>query len=305
MPPRDHQPHTLSDLWEKFQGDYRMKVLGESVKQSTLNRYRNAFLALLSTESQLVSKPLASLSAHDFEKFKLHRKEDGYKSHGVNTELRHLRIIINYGIKIGCIEKNPMKDVGLIKIPRQDVRFLNEMELAQLNTTLGELDLNDDYQKDAHDLVVLLLFSGARAGEISLPQFTWKCIDANKILFPRTKGDSSRVIPLTKHVNDVLESRRGISDGPFPLTSDMIANRVNYVFRRAGIENATPHTLRKIAGAYYYVATRDIFAASRFLGHSSVTITESHYVGLIQSLQVKYSNQFDSVVADTMSSVRK
>jgi hypothetical protein len=59
------------------------------------------------------------------------------------------------------------------------------------------------------------------------------------------------------------------------------------------------------SGAYYYVATRDIFAASRFLGHSSVTITESHYVGLIQSLQAKYSNQFDSVVSDTMSSVRK
>lgn len=45
------------------------------------------------------------------------------------------------------------------------------------------------------------------------------------------------------------------------------------------------------------MATSDIFAASRFLGHSSVKVTESHYVGLIQSLQKEYSARFDDFLS--------
>ena len=44
------------------------------------------------------------------------------------------------------------------------------------------------------------------------------------------------------------------------------------------------------------MATRDIFAASRFLGHSSVKVTESHYAGLIQSLQVEYARMFEDAL---------
>jgi hypothetical protein len=41
------------------------------------------------------------------------------------------------------------------------------------------------------------------------------------------------------------------------------------------------------------MATRDIFATSRFLGHSSVNVTEQHYAGLIESLQVRYAQKFE------------
>ena len=43
----------------------------------------------------------------------------------------------------------------------------------------------------------------------------------------------------------------------------------------------------------YYLATRDIFATSRFLGHSNVTVTQIHYAGLIQSLQIEYHQQYE------------
>ena len=44
------------------------------------------------------------------------------------------------------------------------------------------------------------------------------------------------------------------------------------------------------------MATKDIFATSRFLGHSSVKVTEKHYAGLIQSLQVEYSEKYESTL---------
>ena len=76
----------------------------------------------------------------------------------------------------------------------------------------------------------------------------------------------------------------------------MVYSRVGYVFNKAGIKNASTQTLRKTAGAWYYVATRDIFTTSRFLGHSSVKVTEKHYAGLIQSLQVEYSAMYEATL---------
>ena len=96
------------------------------------------------------------------------------------------------------------------------------------------------------------------------------------------------------------DSRQTLKDCPkmriFNFTRDMVYNRVKYVFNKAGIENASTHTLRKTAGAWYYAATRDIFATSRFLGHSSVKVTERHYAGLIQSLQVEYSEMYEATL---------
>ena len=39
----------------------------------------------------------------------------------------------------------------------------------------------------------------------------------------------------------------------------------------------------------------------KFLGHSSVKVTESHYVGLIQSLKTEYAIKYDKVLSDSAS----
>ena len=77
----------------------------------------------------------------------------------------------------------------------------------------------------------------------------------------------------------------------------MVYNRVTWLFEQAGIENASTHTLRKTSGSMYYLATRDIFATSRFLGHSNVTVTQKHYAGLIQSLQIEYHQQYEQALS--------
>ncbi len=101
---------------------------------------------------------------------------------------------------------------------------------------------------------------------------------------------------MTQSVADLLESRKGYEGGPFPFTRHLVYNRVKSVMEMTGIPSASTHTLRKTAGAWYYMAVRDIFATSRFLGHSSVKVTEKHYAGLIQSLQVDYSKQFEQIL---------
>ena len=50
---------------------------------------------------------------------------------------------------------------------------------------------------------------------------------------------------------------------------------------KAGIENITLHDLRKTFGSLLIAQKVDIYRVSKLLRHSSVTVTESHYVDIL------------------------
>ena len=183
-----------------------------------------------------------------------------------------------------------------MSVPKSDVRFLNEDELQALSDALDSLDLSDSFQRDARDLTLFYLYTGARASEALYTTFKWECDLKNSVCFPKTKRGKSRTIPKMDTVKAVLESRKNIPGGPFHFTRDQVYNRVKFVMDKAKISDASTHTLRKTAGAWYYMATGDIFAACQFLVHYTVRVTEDHYVGLIQSLQVEYATLFEGVL---------
>lgn len=269
-----------------------------------MDRYRNSFDALIHYSTELGETHLSKILPRHLEEFKVQRRASGSSPHGVNTELRHLRGIFNYAVNEGFVQKSPLKDVEYIRIQKKDPRYFDEDELNRLQIALESLNLDNDYERDAHDLVKFYLYTGARLSEALYPHFTWNCVDERSIRFPKTKTYRQREIPLTQRVREVLDSRRYLEGGPFHFSKDHVHVRTASVFRKAEIEQASTHTLRKTAGAYYYLATRDIFGTSRFLGHSGVSVTETHYVGLIQSLQTEYSEQFDQVLTDKLYGVR-
>ena len=62
----------------------------------------------------------------------------------------------------------------------------------------------------------------------------------------------------------------------------------NYLYKKfkrymekAGIENITLHDLRKTFGSLLIAQKVDIYRVSKLLRHSSVTVTESHYVDIL------------------------
>ncbi len=313
-PSAEQRPIRLSELWDQFYSDYQIKVKSGSIEQSSLNRYMYSIKNLYEYDSKLERKLASHINWKDFEGLKTYRKSQGFSPHGINTILRNMRTIFRYGVKHGVIKQNPLDNVENIKTNQNDVRYLNEKELSNLKQVLSNVDLNIPYQKDAHDLTLFYLYTGARTSEALYPNFTWDCVLNDKIIFPNTKSNKERIIPLTKNVDEVLKTRKDIIGGPFftetgskvstleniatnHMTNYMVYNRTKNIFEKTGLNDVSTHNLRKTAGAYYYMATRDIFAASRFLGHSSVKVTESNYVGLIQSLQKEYSNKFENLIS--------
>jgi len=287
---------TLSKVWELFTKHRQQKVDTGSMKSSSLKRYNSVRKAIAGYSKKLLNTSIDKVTANDIINFKKHRINLKFTGEAVNTELRHIRSVFNYVKKLELITTSPMVDVSNIQVIKKDVRYLNDEELEILEAELGKLNLNNKYEKDAHDLVIFYLYTGARSTEGILPHFTWNCVNDKTIVFPNTKNNKARTVKLFKPVKDILDSRSDLPVGPFDFRYDQVYKRIKYVFNKAKLINASPHTLRKTAGAWYYMATRDIFAVKNWLGHSNVIVTENHYTGLIQSMQDEDDNAFEELL---------
>ena len=287
---------TLSELWTAFETDRQLKINAGSMDKLTLDRCLNSFKNLLIYDASLKHKGIDNITSKDFEGFKAYRREKGFAPEGINIDVRKLKTIFNFAVGEGFLDKSPLAKVSFVNVPPVEVRFLNEDELKRLLFVLDCIDPANEFQRDARDLTLFYLYTGARASEALYPTFDWTCNKPDKVRFPKTKNGKDRTIPKTETVKAILEGRKHISDGPFHFDRHQVYKRVGWALDQAGIADASVHTLRKTAGAWYYMSTKDIFATSKFLGHSTVVVTEQHYAGLIQSLQIKYAMQFEKAL---------
>ncbi len=247
---------------------YAKYLKGERRSLGTIERYAYSFLAFKNhipgnTQIQLITR-------EDIDRFKDARAKD-CRPNTVAIDLRHLRAFFNWCYERQYLTRSPLAGVK-IKAKLKDVRMLSRDELNALYE-VTEAD------KDAYDLVRFYISSGARAREILPPLFTWENVHQNEITF-WGKGDKVRKVALNDTMKEILESRKHLPF-PFPFKYAVVANKiVNKYFPMAGIKDATLHNLRKTSGGILIQKGVDVYRVSKFLGHSSVTTTEKHYIDI-------------------------
>ncbi|TFB12798.1 hypothetical protein E3V33_04265 [Candidatus Marinimicrobia bacterium MT.SAG.4] len=84
------------------------------------------------------------------------------------------------------------------------------------------------------------------------------------------------------------------------MTYNQIYRRLKKYYKIAKRENASVHTLRKTCGAILIQNGVDIYRVSKWLGHSTVTVTEKHYVDILKSDYEDISHLLDQI-ADNYS----
>ena len=142
---------------------------------------------------------------------------------------------------------------------------------------------------EAYKAFWLALHCGLRRGEIAAARWDWVTphgilVQPGKSFTP--KNGRSRLVPLSEDQIVELQSLKvpgseNIIDGPSESRSRHIPNRISKIMREEGFTGSkTLHELRKYYGAN--VATQHgLFAAQRYLGHESPTITSKYYADLI------------------------
>ena len=89
---------------------------------------------------------------------------------------------------------------------------------------------------------------------------------------------------MNKLVRDILLSHKSCDlNFPFDFKPDFITHKLAKYYKAAGILNANVHVLRKTFGSILIQKQlADIYMVSKLLGHSSVKVTETHYIDLMK-----------------------
>ena len=180
--------------------------------------------------------------------------------------------------KFGEIDPNPA--VGITKFTETSrERFLSPEELPRFLTALEY-----ESQRD-RDYFRILLYTGARSANVA--QMRWDRIDLEKqewsIPGSEFKNGRSQKVYLCRQAIEILERRQADTQGEWVFPGRP-GNKCPWIQRpraawlrviaRAGIEDLTPHDLRRSLGSWAAAAGESLLVIGKILGHASPMSTQ-------------------------------
>ncbi len=220
---------------------------------------------------------------------------DAGKAHKtIKHVLALIRQIFNFAIRLDLYnEYNPLQKVKLPKIDNKRERFLSQEEAAILFDELKHISENTGKPSNVHDIALISLHCGLRAGEV----FNIKWHDINfenetiSIMDPKTK--KNRTAYMIPHVKEMLLKTREtgiISNNGYIFLSKTgekmksISKSYRDTVKKLGFNEGIVdkrrrvvfHTLRHTYASWLAMSEVDLYAVQRLMGHSTISMTERY-----------------------------
>ncbi|PFK01334.1 integrase [Bacillus cereus] len=275
------------EAYEKFFKDCYLRNL----RPATIGYYKNEFHGA----KKIINKQLVEWEQKDIEDLILNSKQL-MKVTTINTRLRALRSFYNFLDKNKLIDKNPMKNIKLLRDRQKTIETLDNQEIEKLIKTIRKQKTFVGFR----DEVILLVFldTGVRLSE--LVGINVEDVRHNKLIIRRTKNLFERTVYLSDTTQERLESYikvRGevatnklfISQDNKELNPHSIQTRLTKYGKEAKIsKRVSPHTFRHTMAKRMIVSGLDAFSLMHLLGHTDITVTK-RYVNLWgQDLEQKH-----------------
>ena len=186
-----------------------------------------------------------------------------------------------------CLDQNYILENPVERIPRK-----HRVPPPPRAFTVEEIDLIlDSAIKEHRDVYEFLLNTGLRLGEMA--NLEWTDIDpVHNIIHIRIKREwhpktiSNRTVPLNARAREILLSQPKRSNYVFTTKTggqrDGIYDRFIYLLKKIAkkygveIKHANIHTFRHSFATHCLQSGIDIYTVSKYLGHSSVKMTEKY-----------------------------
>lgn len=224
------------------------------------------------TRLRAICDALGDISANQLSQaaistYRTHRLMEGLKPATVNRTVLCLGGMFTALIKAGLYEgENPVQAVGKLKVVPAAMTYLTRDEIAKL---LDRLD------GDNRKIVVFCLSTGARWSEAATLRV--EHIMNRRAMFVETKNGSSRVVPISAALEDMLLHERG---------SGLLFPDAHYFDIRSAIKETKPtlqgqalHVLRHTYATHFMINGGSIITLQRILGHANIqqTMTYAHF----------------------------
>lgn len=287
LEPHRHAPvdinPTIADFWIRYE-----EWAGHHKQPRSHERTALSWRHLMNMASP---QRLGDISRATIEAFKRYRLTQGVKVQTINNDVKDLQAIYGRAIKEGWFTgANPALGVERFKVQRKMPEFHTEDELQRL------LECARARNRNAEWVVLLGGWAGLRRNEIIHTRWSWLDFNVDKPII-HVKGDDSfhvkdhedRIIPMSQRIREALMPHE--KEGYVFDSAEWTKGRHHYRFdpkkslmaalQDAGLTQKAPFLrLRHTFGSLLVQKGVSIYKVSRWMGHSSVAVTERHYAGI-------------------------
>ncbi len=276
----------VNDFWQ----EYLQRYANPHKRPRAVQRTESFWKQLLEFTN---AQRLGDITKKDIEDFKQWRKDKGNADQTVNNALRELKSLFNRAVKMGLFTgANPVAGVDLYPIPKTMPEFHTEDELKRL------LETAEAYSSVLQRVVLLCGWAGLRKNELANARWEWMDFnnDNGPVIhvkrFPGfdIKDHEDRSIPMSKRIYDEFHPER-VETGFIFESGNGATGKSIYRFdpkksltaalKASDLTTRDPfQRLRHTFGSVLVQHGVSIFKVSKWMGHSSVTVTERHYAGL-------------------------
>jgi len=237
--------------------------------------------------------PIKDISVLTMERLKRSLQKKGLSATTVRYYLATTRSIFNKGIGWGLFnDENPVTAANklhekFMKIPdNQRKRFLSEYEADQLLKALLVPD------KDTHDMALISLRTGMRAGEITSLRLQDLDLQHKIINIPDTKNDESREAYMRNQIYEMLKERCKSLNGrselifknrkgtEFLKIPRIFGHTVNALGYNRGIDDPRQkivfHSLRHTFASWLCLQGIPLITVKELMGHKRIEMTERY-----------------------------
>lgn len=248
------------------------------------------------------------------------REEEKLSASTLNQRMATIKKFYSYLVGIRIVSNNIAQNVGVIKSDELYQRaVLTEEEVVTLVSKANELasECNKGYSRYSayRDEMIINLFlcTGLRIEELSNINIGDINFETREL---KTLGKRGKrrvvVIPNSKmqmlhnyievrsklknsSKDDALFLSRQLSNNGYRLSTDQIRIIVVKIAKQAGVKTITPHSLRHTGATLQIKKGADIMDVSKWLGHSTVAITEKIYVHQTNESACRVADIFDEI----------
>jgi integrase len=299
---------TFGDFFKKTY----LPITSKHKKKYTVKNEKGLFNNWINSE--IGHLPFNKIKPFNLEKIKKNMFDSGRAPRSVQYCFAVLRQVWNHA-RINDIvnEDCPTRKVRLPKIENQRVRFLTQEEAESLLKALK------NKSKQVHDMALLSLHTGVRAGE--LYSLTWGVINLeNGSALIRDAKGKPRHIYLTGETKKILESmyqRQASNEFVFKDRYERKIKFISKTFERTvktlglndGVDDDRDkvlfHTLRHTFASWHVQNGTDLYTVKELLGHSTIQLTE-RYSHLRPDGLKKAARDFDkSIIKNNIVPIEK
>ncbi|RJP80240.1 MAG: site-specific integrase [Candidatus Zixiibacteriota bacterium] len=187
-------------------------------------------------------------------------------------ELRHLRAAFSWAADKPApkyLHQNPFKQKGIM--PTHEHKTVPQCLSPEEKARFFEAIADPGYKQ----LFQFMLLTGCRRSEAIRLQWGDIDLEQKQITFTRTKSKKDRVIPMNLELMQIVLNLDRSRERPFPYHPDWITHLFRRYLKQAGIsKDLHLHCLRHTAASDLVRAGVHLTKIQKFLGHSSVKVTE-------------------------------